>query len=153
MQYRANYREIDLDALRHNVRQLRKATAKDARLMAVVKSDAYGHGMVQAARAALSAGAEALAVALVEEGETLRQAGVDAPVLVLGATSPREAQGGVALGLTLTVCDPAMVKSVGAACRAQNREASVHLKLDTVMGRICARKAAEVQDDLSALED
>ena len=51
MQYRANYREIDLDALRHNVRQLRKATAKDARLMAVVKSDAYGHGMVQVARA------------------------------------------------------------------------------------------------------
>ena len=69
MQYRANYREIDLDALRHNVRQLRKATAKDARLMAVVKSDAYGHGMVQVARAALSAGAEALAAALVEEGE------------------------------------------------------------------------------------
>lgn len=153
MQYRANYREIDLDALRHNVRQLRKATAKDARLMAVVKSDAYGHGMVQVARAALSAGAEALAVALVEEGETLRQAGVDAPVLVLGATSPREAQGGVALGLTLTVCDPAMVKSVGAACRAQNREASVHLKLDTGMGRIGARNAAEVQDVLAALED
>ena len=106
--------------------------------MAVVKSDAYGHGMVQVARAALSAGAEALAVALVEEGENLRQAGVDAPVLVLGATSPREAQGGVALGLTLTVCDPAMVKSVGTACRAQNREASVHLKLDTGMGRIGA---------------
>lgn len=81
------------------------------------------------------------------------QAGVDAPVLVLGATSPREAQGGVALGLTLTVCDPAMVKSVGAACRAQNREASVHLKLDTGMGRIGARNAAEVQDVLSALED
>lgn len=152
MQYRANYREIDLDALRHNVHQLRKAAAGNARLMAVVKADAYGHGIVQCARAALSAGAEALAVALVEEGETLRKAGVDAPVLVLGATSPREAQGGVALGLTLTVCDAAMVASVGEACRAQNREGRVHLKLDTGMGRIGARNAAEVQQVLTALE-
>ena len=66
-------------------------------------------------------------------------------------TNPRKYT--VALGLTLTVCDPAMVKSVGAACRAQNREASVHLKLDTGMGRIGARNAAEVQDVLAALED
>lgn len=152
MQYRANFREIDLEALRYNVRLLRKATAPGARLMAVVKADAYGHGMVQVSRAVLSAGADALAVALVEEGETLRHAGVDAPVLVLGATSPREAQGGVALGLTLTVCDPAMVESVGEACRSQGRTAQVHLKLDTGMGRIGARNQAEVRRVLDALE-
>ena len=151
MQYRQNYREIDLDALRQNVRLLRQA-AKNTPAMAVVKADAYGHGMVQVAKAALSAGADALAVALVEEGEILRQADICAPILVLGATSPREAQGGVALGLTLTVCDADMVRAVEDACRAQGRTAQVHVKLDTGMGRIGVRDEAELRRVLDALD-
>lgn len=153
MQYRENYREIDLEALRHNVRLLRGTVAEGTRLMAVVKADAYGHGSVQVSRAALSAGAEALAVALVEEGETLRQAGIRAPILVLGATGPREARGGVACGLTLTVCDAAMVRRVGEACRDLDRTGRVHLKLDTGMGRIGARTEDEVRRVLDALAE
>ena len=69
MQYRRNYRVIDLEILRENVRLIRQSVDADVQLMAVVKADAYGHGIVQTAKAALDAGADALAVALVEEGE------------------------------------------------------------------------------------
>lgn len=153
MQYRRQYREIDLNALAHNVRQLRQTTRESVRLMAVVKADAYGHGLLPVARTALSAGADALAVALVEEGETLRSAGIKAPVLVLGATSPEAALGGVAQGLTLTICDGRMVHLVEEACSRLGRSAEVHLKLDTGMGRIGARNAQEVREVLAALQD
>ena len=149
--YRKNIREIDLDILRENVRVLRGAADAGAKLMAVVKADAYGHGLVQTARAALSAGADALAVAMIEEGEQLRAAGVTAPILVLGATSPDEAAGGVRLGLTLTVCDANMVHSVEAACKAQEKTCEVHLKIDSGMCRIGVRSAAEARQVLAAL--
>ncbi len=73
--------EISLDAVRHNVRAL-KRRAPGARLMAVVKADAYGHGSVPVSVAALEAGADALAVVTVEEGAELRRAGVTVPILV-----------------------------------------------------------------------
>lgn len=152
MQYRRQYREIDLNALAHNVRQLRQTVPEATRLMAVVKADAYGHGLIPVAQTALASGADALAVALVEEGEALRAAGVQAPVLVLGATSPEAALGGVAQGLTLTVCDGGMVRRVEEACVQLERTADVHLKLDTGMGRIGARNGQEVRDVLSALQ-
>ena len=152
MEYRNNRREIDLAALRENVRLIRGALPDAVALMAVVKADAYGHGLLPVARAALQAGAQALAVALVEEGEALRQGGIDAPILVLGATSPAEAEGGVALGLTLTVCDPAMVRAVEAACLRQGKLGRVHLKIDTGMRRIGVQDAAEAAAVLAALE-
>ncbi len=73
--------EVDLGAIRHNVRILHRH-APNARLMAVVKADAYGHGAVPVARAALEAGADSLAVVTAEEGVELRRAGIDAPILV-----------------------------------------------------------------------
>lgn len=152
MQYRRNYRVIDLEILRENVRLIRQSVDADVQLMAVVKADAYGHGIVQTAKATLDAGADALAVALVEEGEALRLAGVSAPILVLGATSPEEAIGGVQLGLTLTVCDEAMVRSVEKACVQESKECSVHLKIDSGMSRIGARTESEVQQVLQTLQ-
>ena len=89
---------------------------------------------------------------LVEEGEALRLAGVSAPILVLGATSPEEAIGGVQLGLTLTVCDEAMVRSVEKACVQESKECSVHLKIDSGMSRIGARTESEVQQVLQTLQ-
>ena len=83
-------RTIDLEALRENVRLLRSTLPEKTKLMAVVKADAYGHGIAKVARAALEAGASALAVARTDEGAALRQAGVTAPVLVLGASSDEE---------------------------------------------------------------
>ncbi|MGD9332654.1 MAG: alanine racemase, partial [Desulfobacterales bacterium] len=80
--------EIDLQAIDHNVRELRRITRPTARLMAVVKADAYGHGAVEVARTALAAGADMLAVARIAEGVALRRAGVEAPILVFGPTFP-----------------------------------------------------------------
>jgi alanine racemase len=73
--------EVNLGTIRHNVRTL-KRRAGDARLMAVVKGDAYGHGAIPVAQAALEAGADSLAVVTVEEGAELRGAGISAPILV-----------------------------------------------------------------------
>lgn len=81
--------EIDLGAVRHNVRAL-KSRAKDALLMAVVKADAYGHGSVPVSRAAIEAGADSLAVVTAEEGAELREAGITAPILVFTDLLPQK---------------------------------------------------------------
>ena len=139
-----NRRIIDAGAIRENMAAIRAAVPAAAKIMAVVKADGYGHGAVTAARAALSGGAEALAVATVEEGSELRNAGLSEPViLVLGAVSAADADIGIANGLTLTVCSPEMVKICQEAADALDREALVHLKIDSGMGRIGIRTEEE----------
>ena len=151
MNVRHQQRTVDLAVLRKNVRLIGQSVPEGTKLLAVVKADAYGHGMVQVAREALGAGASYLAVALVEEGVALREAGIDAPALVLGATSYEEALLGVEHGLTLTVCDAAMVRAVEAAAVQQGKSGLVHLKIDSGMSRIGARTEADVRAVLSAL--
>ncbi|MBI2708798.1 MAG: alanine racemase [Actinobacteria bacterium] len=99
---RPTWAEIDLGAIEHNVRAV-LAHVAPARLCAVVKADGYGHGAVPVTRAVLAAGADGVAVALVEEGADLRAAGIDAPVLVLSEPAPADAHDVVALGLEPTV--------------------------------------------------
>jgi alanine racemase len=94
--------EIDLDAVAHNVNVLRHAVAPSS-VWAVVKANGYGHGSVEVACAALAAGAEGLCVALAEEGITLRDAGIDAPILVLSQQPPDVVPAIVEHGLTPTV--------------------------------------------------
>ncbi len=133
---RPTWAEIDLDAIANNVGALKAQAATD-RLMAVVKADGYGHGAVPSARAALAGGADWLAVALVEEGEELRAAGITAPVLVL--TEPPESFVDRMLGadLTPTVYTPALTAAIDAAAQRRGGEpVAVHLKLDTGMRRV-----------------
>lgn len=151
MNVRHQQRTVDLAVLRKNVRLIGQSVPEGTKLLAVVKADAYGHGMVQVAREALGAGASYLAVALVEEGVALREAGIDAPALVLGATSYEETLLGVEHSLTLTVCDAAMVRAVEAAAVQQGKSGLVHLKIDSGMSRIGARTEADVRAVLSAL--
>ena len=82
--------DINLDALAHNIREL-KRRAGSAQLMAVVKANAYGHGAIAVARAALAAGAERLGVICLDEGEELRRAGITAPILIMGFTPVSQA--------------------------------------------------------------
>jgi alanine racemase len=136
--------EIDLDAVRANVRTLRAVSAPAA-LLAVVKADGYGHGAVPVARAALDAGAAALGVALVEEGIELRDAGIDAPVLVLSEPVPDAAAGVVAYGLTPVVYTLAGIDALAKAVadRGAHDRLGVHLKVDTGMHRVgCDVEAA-----------
>jgi alanine racemase len=131
--FRPTVVEVDLDAVRHNVRAL---TPSGSQLMAVVKSDAYGHGAVPVARAALGAGATWLGVALVEEGIELRDAGIDAPILVLSEFPRGSEKDALASGLTPTVYSEAGVDAVVEAAKAVGRSTAVHLKVDTGMHRV-----------------
>jgi alanine racemase len=137
--YRPVWAEIDLGAIRDNVRALRAAVAP-ASLLAVVKADGYGHGAVEVGRAALDAGATWLGVALVEEGVALREAGIDAPVLVLSEPVPDAAACVVKHRLTPVVYSALGIESLAkAAVVAGAGEAlPVHLKVDTGMHRVGA---------------
>jgi alanine racemase len=124
---------VDLDAIRHNVRRL-VAIASPASVMAVVKADAYGHGAVQVARAALEAGARWLGVAHISEALVLRAAGIDAPMLAWLHTSQSNFQAAVAAGVDIGISGWEL-EAVVAAAREQERPARIHLKIDTGLGR------------------
>lgn len=124
---------IDLEAVRHNVRQF-AGIASPANVMAVVKADAYGHGAVQVARAALEAGATWLGVAHISEALALRAAGLDAPMLAWLHTRESNFQAAVAAGIDVGVSGWEL-DAVVAAAREQERPARVHLKIDTGLGR------------------
>jgi alanine racemase len=121
--------EIDLSAIRHNVRVL-KQRAANTDLMAVVKADAYGHGAVEISRAALEAGADSLAVVTVEEGTQLRDAGIDAPILVFTDLPPDRLSLAVAQDLTVTAHSIQSAKLI-----AQHPGIKAHLKVNTGMNR------------------
>jgi alanine racemase len=104
--------------------------------MAVVKADAYGHGLVRMATEALAAGVEYLAVARVGEGLQLRRAGIGAPVLVFEVVPDGHAAAAIGAGLTLTVASHAGAEMVSAAATAFRLRAAVHVKIDTGMGRL-----------------
>ncbi len=126
--------EVDLDAIRHNVAHL--AAVAGTAVCAVVKADGYGHGAVPVARAALQAGASWLAVALVEEGVQLRDAGIDAPILLL-SEPPIAAVGELlAAELTPTVYREPFIAALDAHGQARGRPVPVHAKVDTGMGRV-----------------
>ena len=137
--------EIDLSAIRHNVGVMRACLAENVDFLAVVKADGYGHGAVQVARAAVSAGAKMLAVAIPEEGVQLRQAGIDTPILMLGGIEEDAADAVAACGLTQVVFDEARIMALEHAGAKYNRAVQVHLKLDTGMSRIGVRTVEEVQ--------
>lgn len=130
--------EINLAALRHNVQQLVAHLEGRATLMAVVKADAYGHGAVTVARAALSAGARWLGVATVPEGMELRQAGIQAPILVMGAVSSAEEVQAIAQWrLQPTVVSPKQGLVISdTLSQLVSAPLPVHLKLDTGMARL-----------------
>ena len=131
--------EVDLDAITHNVGQLRIA-AEPAEVWAVVKADGYGHGSVEVSRAALTAGAVGLCVALVSEGVVLRRAGIDAPILVLSEQPPESLADLVADDLIATISTADGIDRLAAAVVNSGAAAHrVHLKVDTGMHRVGAR--------------
>jgi alanine racemase len=134
---RAARAEVDLDAIAHNIAELRQRAAP-ADVCAVVKADGYGHGAIAVSRAALDAGATWLAVALVEEGAVLRKAGVTAPMLVLSQPRLADFDAAVHWDLRLTVYTPDGIEAAAAAAAAEGRRAKVHLKVDTGMNRVGA---------------
>ena len=126
------WRELGAAALAHNVSVLRGALPPGCELMAVVKADAYGHGMSAVVPQLLSLGVRSFAAATLDEGSQLRALGAEGTVLILGCTSPQRAGELARLGLTQTVADLAHAK----ALNAQGVPLRVHLKIDTGMHRL-----------------
>jgi len=129
---RPAWAEIDLEALRANVRAFRAAVAP-ATICAVVKADAYGHGAVPVSRAAVEAGASYLAVATVTEGAELRAGGIDATVMMLAQPEPEEAAAVAGLGFEPVVYTAEGIDALAAAGAGPVR---VHIKVDTGMHRV-----------------
>jgi len=134
--YAPVWSEINLDALAHNVQQLKSVTSPQAKLMAIVKANAYGHGAEQVSKIALANGATQLGVARVSEGLELRDAGIDAPILVLGYTPPEEYHLLLEYNLIQTVYNNEIAWGLSALASQANKKALVHIKVDTGMGRL-----------------
>lgn len=126
--------EIDLDAVAHNVRLLIERAAP-ARLFAVVKANAYGHGAIAVARAAVEAGAEGLAVACVDEARELRDAGLAAPILLVGQAQASEAEEIVTLGLTPTLTSMRMALALSRFAAERGVAQRVHVELESGLNR------------------
>ena len=140
--------EVDLDAIASNVATLR-ARVGSAQVMAVVKADAYGHGLVPSARAAVRGGADFLGVAQVAEAVLARDAGIEAPMLTWLYAPGADVAGALERGIELTVSSGWQLDAVVAAARASGRSAPVHLKVDTGL----ARGGALLDGDPSAWHD
>ena len=131
--------EIDLAALTHNVKQLKNLLSPQTELMAVVKADAYGHGAVAVSQTVLSAGASWLGVATIPEGIELREAGIEAPILLLGATHTAQQVKAIAQWhLQPTICTAKQALIFSEVLVGLNQSLPVHAKLDTGMSRLGA---------------
>lgn len=126
---------VDLGALTHNFKEVTRRAGK-RKILAVVKAQAYGHGAVRVSRHVLGLGADMLGVAFVEEGRELREADIHAPVLVMGAIFPDQAEAIVRLGLTPLVYNDTIARALSDAAQKFNKKVPVHVKVDTGMGRI-----------------
>jgi alanine racemase len=133
---RPAWAEIDLGAIRHNAREIRRIVGPKPKIMAVVKAEAYGHGAVPVARAAVEAGVEWLGVSLPEEGIALREAGLDTPILIFSPLQIGQVGPVLAYDLTPTVCQREAAQALSDAAAGGGRHVGVHLKVDTGMGRV-----------------
>jgi len=122
--------EINLDNMRHNLKEARRRVGK-TKIMAVVKGNAYGHGMVGVSHFLEKEGIDYLGVALLEEGIELRKAGIKSPILVLGCIQDEEAEEAVRCGLSLNLCRMELARKLSAAAEKFHKKAIVHVKVDT----------------------
>lgn len=128
--------EIDLDALRHNFKEIRKVTSPGAGILAVVKADAYGHGAYETAKTLLECGAAGLCLATIDEAVDLRSRGIDAPMMTLGFTDKSRYADAVRYDIEQAVYSYDIAKALSDEAVAQGKSIKVHVKLDTGMGRI-----------------
>jgi alanine racemase len=126
--------EIDLSAIEKNIELIRKKTG--VRVMAVVKANAYGHGMIPVARAALRGGAAWLGVARIEEALKLRETGLDCPILVLGYSPAEKVTEAISQNISLTLWSIEQLKNMSSSAQKIGEPAKVHLKVDTGMSRL-----------------
>lgn len=134
--HRPTYVEVDVDCIRKNVKTFLSLLKPETKLMAIVKADAYGHGAVPVARTAIEAGAQWLGVALTQEAAQLRDAGFQQPILVLGYTDSQDYAYMAARQIRPAIYSLEQGLAFGEAAQAAGVKASIHIKVDTGMGRL-----------------
>ena len=133
---RNTHATISLGNLTNNFKAIQKRVGEKVKVCAIVKADAYGHGQVPVAQALEKSGVDYLAVAIVEEGITLRNAGIIAPILVMGPIAEQDMSICIQNNLTITVPSQTKLESIKKAAQTLKTQAIIHLKVDTGMGRI-----------------
>jgi alanine racemase len=133
---RQSWIEIDLGALKFNVKQLKGRLKNRTKLMAVIKADGYGHGAVAVANAALTSGAQWLGVATVPEAAELRSAGIVAPIMLLSQAPATAIENIIELGITPLLSDPEFAYRLAGAAQLTGKTVGYHLKIDTGMNRL-----------------
>lgn len=129
--------EINLDAVKHNVREFKKSVNdENVAMMAAVKANGYGHGAIQVAKAAIEAGVSHIAVAFVDEGIELREAGITVPILVLGYTPEEAVEDAIEYDLMMTVYRIEDVRNIERIAERLQKKACIQIKIDTGMSRI-----------------
>jgi len=147
MKSRPVWVEINLNAIKHNLLEVRKLVGEERQVMAVVKANAYGHGAFEVGKACLEAGAERLAVAILNEAIELRNKGITCPIMVLGWTPVEDYQKALENDIILTIYNKEEAKELDRFAGDLGKKALVHLKVDTGMTRIGIVASAEnVQD-------
>ena len=128
--------EVDLDAIAHNIKEIRKITNPNSKIMAVVKADAYGHGFLEVTKTLLENGADRLAVAVLQEGKQLRSRGVTVPILILGASGEESVEDLINFDITPSVFTYEFAKELSYAAERKEKVTKIHIKIDTGMSRI-----------------
>ncbi len=128
--------DISLDNLEHNVNQIKSKLKSNTKLCAIVKANAYGHGVEEVAAKLVSQGVDYLAVAFIDEAMELRLCGFDQPILILGNIPKDTVEKVVEYNITAAVYNIETAKAISAEAQKQNKIAKIHIKIDTGMGRI-----------------
>ena len=135
-QYYRVHAVIDLDAICHNIREVKRVVGEGVKVMPVIKADGYGHGAVPIAKELNKIGVDAFAVAILEEGITLRNNGIRQPILILGYTSEYQYSSLIQYEIEPTVFCYEMAESLSKIAQALGKDAKIHIKLDTGMTRV-----------------
>ncbi|MEE1073487.1 MAG: alanine racemase, partial [Cellulosilyticum sp.] len=128
--------EVNLDAIKHNYKQIRNHVPHEVEIMAIVKADAYGHGAVEVSKLLQEEGVNRFAVAIAKEGEELRSQGITSPILILGYTPRADIKTLIENNLTQTVFSYEMAKTLSDEAGKLGKTIYIHIKVDTGMGRI-----------------
>ncbi len=128
--------EINLDNIAHNVKEIQRLVGKRTEIMAVVKADAYGHGVLETVNTIIENGASRLAVSMLDEAIQLRKIGIDIPILVLSHTNPQRIDELIKYNVTQTVYSHDIAKALSDEAVRQGVKARVHIKIDTGMTRV-----------------
>ena len=140
--HRATFAEINLKAFKHNLQNLKTITEPATVLgpatgiMAVIKADAYGHGAIPCAKAAVDSGVDYLGAGIIEEGIELRENGITEPILILGSIFPDEVADLVRHDLATILCTPHLAQALAKEAEKQGKTMNVHIKVDTGMNRL-----------------